>query len=699
MSQEPLPFLPLICCSKKAELEKNTEKIHTGKQVCPQASDQYRSSSFSRAYIDEMKRLLDEHAAKVSSALLKFQRKHKAMLDRHEQVLESIDFRGGAGTANASFSNSPRGTRQRSFSSPRKDESCSVAGDSPSKQNMSTRSIESLLHSPSSALRKTAQGSSNKKGEERCVKVTSIGIERAEDQDDNQPEEEDDVDEEPACDNDQHVELPASARSMSPAGRAAKLARQRQQSRKQTMSGAAHRRPATVATKPKSADSITSRFVREGRCYDNDTILLVAPKLPLEVLQERVAEIVQELPIGDRAKSYLGRIHIPSYMAVKSPYFTNTVNVLIFANVGFIVVQAQLAVDHASSGQIPGVEVQIIDTMFSFLFLIELFVRIFAERVAFFVSDERRWNLLDIIFVCVDMTNALVSSNQLVGYWAGVRGAIRAIRLARAIRALRLLRALQAWRRCKLMVDEVTKSFSVLMVIGVILGVIMLFFAVVFMQATADSIISDEVSEEGREMMLARFNTIGMSVASLFQATSGGRAWGPEWDSMREVSDVYGMIFIGYIALSLLALFNVVTASFVESALLLAKKNEDDMKTHVSNELRFSLARELGFQEKQITSVTWEMMADFLRKPEITSQLIDLELDYSEVRDIFDLCDVTGTNTVNAAELSQACARFTRPVRCVDFLTILLTLRTILQECWATRAITEDLHRRYLNAP
>merc|ERR1712072_1026881 len=85
-----------------------------------------------------------------------------------------------------------------------------------------------------------------------------------------------------------------------------------------------------------------------------------------------------------------------------------------------------------------------------------------------------------------------------------------------------------------------------------------------------------EMSEE-EENLYYYFGGIARAVLSLWQSMSGGL----DWDSLAgpfftKISWTTGFAFASFIAFALLALMNVVTGVFVQTALLSARDEEDN---------------------------------------------------------------------------------------------------------------------------
>merc|ERR550525_2081062 len=102
-----------------------------------------------------------------------------------------------------------------------------------------------------------------------------------------------------------------------------------------------------------------------------------------------------------------------------------------------------------------------------------------------------------------------------------------------------------------------------------------------FMQTVTDHMVERKAVTDqwnsGEAALRYYLSSLARTILSLWQAISGGA----DWDSMAhplitEVHSLMGVAFAAYIAFALLALLNVVTGVFVQTALQSALEEEDN---------------------------------------------------------------------------------------------------------------------------
>ena len=81
-------------------------------------------------------------------------------------------------------------------------------------------------------------------------------------------------------------------------------------------------------------------------------------------------------------------------------------------------------------------------------------------------------------------------------------------------------------------------------------------------------------------VLLKRFSLVGLEVMSLYQAITSGVSWRDAALPLERHSSLMGLIFAVYIAFAALAMLNVITGVFVESAM--ASAREENTVTVVS---------------------------------------------------------------------------------------------------------------------
>merc|ERR1712046_510645 len=130
---------------------------------------------------------------------------------------------------------------------------------------------------------------------------------------------------------------------------------------------------------------------------------------------------------------------------------------------------------------------------------------------------------------------------------------------------------------------------------------------------------------------------------------------------------------------------NVVVGVFVSSAVRRASHFDQEQRHGVAEEIRLVMHTADGGidDDTRDGKVSKDELTSFLASPFNTDKLASLGLEVPEVLAVFQLLAGNGKDGVDVDELSRGCARFTRPVRSVDIVPLLLNTKKVLYGMFA----------------
>merc|ERR1719272_2041697 len=99
----------------------------------------------------------------------------------------------------------------------------------------------------------------------------------------------------------------------------------------------------------------------------------------------------------------------------------------------------------------------------------------------FFVCEDTKWNVLDLILVIFSVADALVQALATAGGGANLTF-LRALRIFKVSRALRLLRAVKFFSELRLMLDCIMGSVMTLIWCLALIVFVLYMFSLVFVQ-------------------------------------------------------------------------------------------------------------------------------------------------------------------------------------------------------------------------
>jgi len=167
------------------------------------------------------------------------------------------------------------------------------------------------------------------------------------------------------------------------------------------------------------------------------------------------------------------------------------------------------------------------------------------------------------------------------------------------------------------------------------------------------------------------FGSLGDTLLTFFQAITGGVDWGEAVKPlMVHISPVLAPVFALYIAFAMLAVMNIVTGVFVESALISAREDKDYF---VINGVREVFAGPDGVLSG---SLTWDDFDSKLASPSMREYFKALDVDPSEAKGLFRLLDLDSSGSIDAEEFLNESELKNIVTRYSQFINFPIKLRT-----------------------
>lgn len=263
----------------------------------------------------------------------------------------------------------------------------------------------------------------------------------------------------------------------------------------------------------------------------------------------------------------------------QSPLFQLACSVIIISNAIFLAASADYYIDNIDDW--PNTSLVAIETVFVVLYTLELAVRLAAERLHFFWGNGMSWNWFDLILV-------LTGVREVIQSFSTTRGGdnfsyLRAMRLLKMLKFLRIVRLLRSFRELRLVLDSILGSLRSLLWSIILIFAMTFMFAVCFLTAAAEYLHdnSDNVTEI-HDSLRDYWGSMGTSMISLFQASTGGADWGDIALPLWHVGHHYYAIFCLYIGFFLFVIANSVTSIVVDG---MREYSEKDQAAVVSDQL------------------------------------------------------------------------------------------------------------------
>lgn len=423
-------------------------------------------------------------------------------------------------------------------------------------------------------------------------------------------------------------------------------------------------------------------------------------------LRRSAAQEVQEREFTKEDSTTEGKTWLPGRKFVQSLTasfrFEIFFAVLIITNSVYVGAQVQFNVTYAEDNggaQHTPVAFYVIGYAYTFGFLVELLLRVYADGPSFFCHRTQwTWNYLDIVIVtssCLEVVLDIVrltsdtedEDESSVGGVANVR-ILRMLRITRLTRVLRIVRIVRFIRALRTLVYSIISTLKSLVWAMLLLVIIIYVFGILFTQG-----VSDHLAELGDGKDLASiqctadqvilkqyYGSLFKSMYTLFKAVAGGISWDVVVEPLGSASPIFVALFTIFIAFVYFAVLNVVTGVFCQSAIESAA-HDADMVVHaqLANKKMYVDKVKALFMDIDADNsgfITINEFEKYLLKDEVQAYFVSLDLDITDAWTLFKLLDADESNVVDIEEFVTGCLRLKGGAKAIDMAGMMFEIKS-----------------------
>jgi len=372
---------------------------------------------------------------------------------------------------------------------------------------------------------------------------------------------------------------------------------------------------------------------------------------------------------------------------VRSNQFDMCISGFIVLNAVSIGLQTEYMAGHVTES-VP-IVYRVAELTFCVVFSCEVALRLYVHRLSFFMMNCWKWNCFDLTLVSLQLCEeCLAAINSASSIQLSSMRMLRVLRILRVVRVFRLLRFIGELRT---IVTSIAGSMRALLWTVVLLFLVEYVLGVYLTQVVSDYHINLPDDIEPDPNMALFYGSLLRSILSLYQAMSGGI----DWDDLSKplvdnVSPLLGFMFAIYIAFAVLAMMNVVTGVFVESALLRAKEDRDE---YLAKDM-IKVLRDATHSERGILRA--EQFLPENAGVELMQAFTALNIDIQEIYKLFPTLVRDGEDSISIDSFVQRIFRLREPLKAIDLAALTYSTERMADQ-YATHApviesLIQELH-------
>jgi len=391
---------------------------------------------------------------------------------------------------------------------------------------------------------------------------------------------------------------------------------------------------------------------------------------------------------------------------VHSNFFFIACSLIIVANTLIVAIEAEHGIreefNRVNGKAVAEWQLGWIDNTFTLWFVLELLLRIYADRFLFVFGPDRFWNFLDAFLVLASLLE-LVLELVLEGPTIPDLAFLRILRMFRIARLGKVILKVKALNVLRTMLYTIANSGRVLLWALILVVLVNFTFAIVFSEAVRGHLSTFETNaindgnQEDLNMMQTKFGGLPKIMDRLFEATSGGADWADHAEVLAQIGNVYYYVWCLYVFGMLIGILNVVTGLFVDNAVQVSLKDRNevimaqrDKQRQAMIDLR-SIFREADVDHSQ--TLTWEEFKSHLSKLEVQTHFETLGISVTDLKELFSTLDRHEDGTVDITEFVGGFMHLKGSATRIDLVSLITMSQTIVD------SVQEIMHALHIEGP
>ncbi|CAJ1411164.1 unnamed protein product [Effrenium voratum] len=440
------------------------------------------------------------------------------------------------------------------------------------------------------------------------------------------------------------------------------------------------------------SDAVKDEFSEETSVVDADDLMMQSSskeKLGWDEEDEAKRRQAKARSLGRSASlsaSEMERANRCGWLVhvVTSSAFETMTAFLICSNALFIGIEIELSV-HFTESQMPA-SVQVIGLIYTGAFALELLLRVLTHGCSMFWKRQWAWNLLDLFVVLCSLWEllVLVAAALFPGFKVDSISVLTSLRILRILRITRLIRGnashgtMRFLRALRTLIHSIVYTLKEVAWAGVFQILIMYFFSLALTQGAVAYL---RTNPDPDPRLSKYWGHLSASMATLFMAVTGGISWEVASDPLWEISWIHWWLFLFYVSFTVLAVLNVMTGVFCQSAIKSAQHDHELLLQNMLAEKDDHLKRIKDLFAKLdhdgSGTVTLAELEDHMSDPSVQAFFESLELSITDVWSFFKLLESNVGCDIEPDAFFEGCQRLKGYARSLDLAKLMHQTQTL----------------------
>jgi len=258
-----------------------------------------------------------------------------------------------------------------------------------------------------------------------------------------------------------------------------------------------------------------------------------------------------------------------------------------------------------------------------------------------------------------------------------------------------VIRVMRYFRELRNIIAAILGSFTTLIWAILAISLMMLVFGLALVNGISTYLADTHparIPEALMEDIRWHWGSVPASVLTLYKATSGGSDWEPLAAPLVQAGAMYYAIFLAYIALSTIAVLNVVTGIFVDAAMTVVGRDAQLVfeEIHDRSEikaLRVFLRRQDPANSGMLSEKTLrQLIAD--KDRHLGDFLKVVQLDFSDAMEVFAL--LSANSMLDIEEFISGCMRLRMDLTGIDTIAIKSSVKRFTKQFEVTMEYVDE---------